>query len=204
MTGNEILAEIRRLLYEASADLWTDADLIAHANAEIRLLPFKGIFLEELWTTSKVADQQDYAVPSDTFKIELLEENTGTTDNPSWEEMKGYDFYAGALWLSSMPSDTHTIRAWISKAFSAIAANNTESDIPETKIDIVIYGAAIRAYQQLVGYIVDSKNYDSNIKPDGISLSNVRGWIVELEAHQKRMLEVIRGIPRPRQINMVE
>lgn len=204
MTGAEIITEIRRLLYEASADLWTDADLIAHANAEIRHLPYKGIYKEELWTTSKVSAQQDYELPTSTFKIEYLEENGGTTDNPDWQEMRGYDFYGGALWLPAPASDTRTIRAWISKAFTEIANDATESDIPENKIDIVIYGAAIRGYQQLIGYLVDAKNYDSIIKPDGITMNAVRGWIMELEAHQKRMLDVIRGVPRPRSISMVE
>lgn len=202
MTGNGIIVEVRRLLYESSADLWTDADILAHVNAEIRQLPFKGIYLEELWTTAKVDDQQDYALPSNTFKIEVLEENTGTTADPSWEQMRGYDFYAGGLWLSTPATDTHTMRAWISKSFTEITASATENDIPNNKIDIVIYGAAIRAYQQLIGYLVDSKNYDAIAKPDGPSITNIRGWITELKTYQKIMLDEIRGIPRPRSIDM--
>ena len=204
MTGNEIIAEVRRLLYESSADLWTDADILAHTNAEIRQLPYKGIYLEQVWTTPKVDAQQDYALPDNTYKIEVLEENTGTASNPDWQTMRGYDFYAGGLWLASPATDTNTMRAWISKSFTEIAANTTESDIPENKLDIVVYGAAVRAYQQLIGYLVDSKNYDAIVKPDGVSLNGVRAWITELKSYQKLMIEEVRGVPRPRFINMVD
>jgi len=191
------------LLYEASADLWTDADLNAYINAEIRLLPTKGIYAEELWTTSKVKNQQDYTLPTNTVKIERLEENLGTDSDPNWRDMAGWDLYAGALWLEIPPTDTRTMRAWIKKKFSTLSDNNDESDVPEEKLDIVIYGAAIRAYQALIGYMVDQKNYDAIVKPDGISMGQVRAWIAELRDQRREILREVRGIPRPRMIDLV-
>lgn len=203
MTGNEILTEVRRLLYEASADLWEDEDILAHTKAEIRRLPTRGIYLEELWEISKEKNRRDYSLPSDTVDIEILEENYGTDSAPDWQEMKGWDTYAGALWLGVTPTDTRTIRVWIKKKFATIEETEDESEIPDDKIDAVIYGAAIRAYQQLIGYMVDQKNYDAIAKPDGISMNHVRAWIKDLQDELKNILAEIRGVPRPRSIDMV-
>lgn len=45
---SDIVTEVRDNLYETTADLWTDAQLVKHLRAEIRSLPRKGLYLEEL------------------------------------------------------------------------------------------------------------------------------------------------------------
>lgn len=203
MLRSEIRDEIRVLLYEATADLFTDADLDTHINAEVRLLPGRGIYIEEMHTIAKELQEQDYEVPDNTVKVEFLEENYGTASNPDWQPMKGWDHYAGAIWLRVPPTDTRTMRAWIQKRFTKLTSDGQTSDVPEHQIDVVIYGAAIRAYQQLVGYLVDQKNYDAIVKPDGISLGNVRGWIRELREDRDSILKRVRQVRKPRSIDLV-
>ena len=74
-----ILAEVRDNLYEVTADLWTDAQLIKHIRAEIRSLPRKNIYLEEIHTTSTVVDQIDYVLPTGTIEVEKVESDWGTS-----------------------------------------------------------------------------------------------------------------------------
>lgn len=201
-TRTDAITEIRDNLYEASADLWTDAQLIKHLRAEIRGLPRKRIFLEEIWSVPTEENRRDYSLPTGTFKIELLEKNIGTSDIEDYQEMKGWDMYANTLWLPYRPGHIFTMRAHLQKGFTDPSSDIT-LDVPDDKMEVVIWGTCVRAYRQLIGYLLDAKNWDSIAKPDGISLNQVVTWLRDARAEYKELLNTYKSVPRPRDINLV-
>lgn len=203
MTRSDIRTLVRDYLNEATADLWTDATLNRLINEEIRSLPKKNIYLEEIHTASTVVDQYDYTLPSGTVKVELVERNVGTTSKPDWQEVKGWDNYAGALYLRSRPTTVWTMRIHIKKKFSELSDDVTAIDIPDDKAEVVVWGTVVRAYKALMGYFVDAKNWDSVAKPDGIGMPQVQNWLIMAKTEYKEVVNLYRTVPRPREINLV-
>lgn len=198
-----IVTEVRDDLYEATADILTDLQLQRAIKREIRSLPRKGIYLEELWTTSTVQDQFDYTFPSGTLKIEQVEINIGSSSVPSWEELKGWRMYAGALYLGERPSQAWTMRVHIRKAFSDLTDDTTSSDVPDEKMEVVIQGVLCRAYKMILGYLKDAKNWDAIAKPDGISLRQILEVYQEAKKDYRDMLNNYRSFPVTRDIDLV-
>ena len=198
-----IILEVRDAFYEDSADFFTDAKLQRFLKQEIRSLPRKGIYLEELWTTSTVVDQIDYTLPTGTYKVELVERNVGTAAAPDWDEQKGWDQYAGALYLVARPSTIWTMRIHARKAFSDLTDDTTNSDIPDEKMEVVIWGTVVRAYKALMGYLKNAKNWDAIAKPDGVSLTQIQAWLRDAKQEYKELVQSYKTFPKPRDIDLV-
>lgn len=198
-----ILAEVRDNLYEVTADLWTDAQLVKHIRAEIRSLPRKNIYLEEIHTTSTVADQIDYVLPTGTIEVEKVERDWGTSTRHDYQEILGWDEYGGALYLPERPSVVWTMRIHVKKQFTDLTAGGTTSDVPDDKIEVVVWGVCVRAYRQLMGYFTDAANWDSIAKPDGLSMNQIQGWYRDARQEYKELVQTYRITPRPRDIDLV-
>jgi len=209
MTLLEIRNLVRRKLYELdavgtpAADLFTDTHIDANINAELRILPSKNVYNEEIHTTPQVVDQLDYQLPSGTKKVELVEKNMGTTTDPDWKEIKGWDNYGGAIYLPQKPKDTKNLRIHIKKTFTELATAAQECELDDDKTDLLVLGVALKCYQDLMGYFVDAKNWDSTAKPDGITMRDVRAWYNDLKVEYIDLLRTIRTSPRPRFIDLV-
>ena len=205
MTKAELRTEIRRRLYESAADLWSNDDIDAFARQEIMSLPAKNIYKEEIYSTTFVADQEDYLLPTNAFKVEKVEINYGTSTVPEWIKLdSGWDHYAGSLFFSPVPTTTETFRAFIKMDFTDLDTytDNQEIDVPENKIEVVILGAAKRAFSSLMGYFVDLKNWDYNAKPDGISMTQVQTWIRDVKEEYQEALRYAKKSPQPRFIDL--
>lgn len=201
---SDIRTRARNYLYEATADLFTDARVNQGISDTFAELPRKGVYLEEIHTTARVVDQLDYSLPSGALKIEKVDVNLGTSAKPDWDEIKGWDNYAGALWLRQRPTDTYDMRIHIRKKFTDLTDDTTATDVPSDQLELVAVGATIKCYQMLIGYLVHAKNWDSVAKPDGIGLPQVQAWIRDLREIYHKMINDQRRFPRPREINMVD
>lgn len=198
-----IILEVRDAFYEDTADFFTDVKLQRFLKQEIRSLPRKDIYLEELWTTSSIVNQIDYTLPTGTYKVEMVERNIGTDAVPIWDEVKGWDQYAGALYLPAMPSYVWTMRIHARKAFADLTDDVTNSDIPDEKMEVVIWGTVVRAYKALMGYLKNAKNWDAIAKPDGVSLTQIQAWLRDAKAEYKELVQSYKTFPKPRDIDLV-
>ena len=201
-TRDDALAEIRDNLYESSADLWSDAQLVKHMRAEIRSLPRKRIYLEEIHTTTTVQDQIDYVLPTGTIDVELVQKNVGTSSTPEWDDIVGWYTHGGAVYLPYRPADAWTLRIHLAKSFTDPSSGATTLDVPDDKIEVVVWGTCIRAYRQLMGYFLDAKNWDSIGKPDGITFYQAQAWYRDARSEYKELVQTYRKTPRAREINM--
>lgn len=202
MNRLDIRTLARDYLNEATADLWTEATLNRLINEEIRSLPRKDIYLEEIHTVSTGVDQFDYTLPTGTVKVEKVEKNVGTSSKPDWQEWTGWDNYAGALYLRSRPTTAWTMRIHIKKKFTELSDDTTATDIPDEKVEVLVWGTVVRAYKALMGYFVDAKNWDSVAKPDGIGMSQVQNWLIQAKAEYRELVNLYKTSPRPRDINL--
>ena len=204
MIKSALLTSIREMLHETTANLWTDTNLYNFADAEIRSLPRKRIYKEELYTTTQVVNQVDYQLPTNVFKVDKVEQNEGTADDPSWEELAGWDTYGDTLYLGAKPTVARTMRLHLQVPYltvSSLSAGQT-IDIPDSKVEVVVLGAVLRAYQSLMGYFVDLKNWDYVGKPDGITMRDVNAWIRDVKIEHMDAIRYYRSVPRPRFIDL--
>lgn len=200
---SDIRTRVRDYIYESTADLVTDAQLNRYISEEVNSLPSKDIYIEDMYTTTLVVDQQDYAVPTGTIKVEDLERNDGTTAQPEWVKLNGWDVYSGSIWLSWRPTTADTIRVKISKAFTAPSDDVTALDVPDDKCEVVVWGVVVRVYKQLIGYFRQSKNWDSISKPDGVTLSSLQSWLRDARTEYQSLLEQYKTVAMPRDIDLV-
>lgn len=200
----DVILEVRDAFYEASANLFTDAQIKRFINQEIRSLPTKDIYLEEIHTTSTVINQLDYVLPTGTLKVEKLEVNLGTSSQPDWQEVKGFDTYGGALYLDLRPAIVETMRVHLRKAFTIFSDETTASDVPDDKMEVVIWGTVVRAYRAVMGYLRDAKNWDAIAKPSGIQMAQVQAWYRDAKTEYNKLIEQYHTVPRPREINLVD
>lgn len=206
MTKAEVRTEVRRRLYETTADLWSNTDIDAFVRDEIRALPFRNIYKEEIWETDTVVNQEDYTLPSGTRKVEKVQFNEGTASVPDWDDQAGWDVFGGVLYLQDKPTLVKTMRCFLRKEFTDPSTQDDGDtiDVPNDKIEIVILGATLRAYQTLMGYFVDLKNWDYNAKPDGITMGHVQSWIREVKLEYLEVIKNLKTVPRPRFINLTD
>lgn len=200
---SDIRTRVRDYLYESSADWFTDNQLNRLITEEVRSLPSKDIYLEDLYTTSLVANQMDYTLPTGTKKIERIERNQGTSTLPEWTEFTGWDIFNGAIYLDYRPSTTDTIRAFIRKEFTVPTDDVTALDIPDDVCEILVWGVVVRAYRMVIGYLRQSKNWDSVAKPDYLTLNTVTGWLQEAKRDYNDLIKAYMTVSRPRDINLV-
>ncbi len=202
MLRSDIRTRVRDYLYETTANIWSDTQLNRLFLEELRSLPDKNIYAEELWTMSAVVDQQDYALPSGTVEVEKLERNDGTTSKPDWVEINGWDTYAGAIYLPFRPTQTDTYRIHIQKKFTDVEDDTTSLDISNEKSEVLVWGMVIRAYRVLIGYLRNSVSWDSVTKPGDLSIPRIREWLKEARDHYNDLLRQYATQPRPTLINL--
>lgn len=205
MIKSALLARIRRKLYESSADLWTDADIYDYADEEISSLFAKNVYKEELYTSSTVVNQVDYQLPTNTYKVDRVEFDYGTGSNTDWAEQAGWDVYGNTLYLGSKPTQVLSMRLHLRMPYTTVTAlaSGDTIDIPDSRVEVVVLGAVLRAYQSLMGYFVDLKNWDYNAKPDGISMQDVRLWLRDIKQDYLDILKALRKVPLPRFMDLV-
>lgn len=200
---SDVRTRVRDYIYESTADLISDTQLNRLIAEEIYSLPKKNIYLQEIHTTSTVVDQIDYALPTGTIEVELLERNDGAGDKPVWTEINGFDVYGNALYLPYRPSKVDTIRIHISKQFSVPTDDTTAYDVPDDQLEVVVWGTVCRVYRMLMGYFRNSKNWDAISKPDGVSLSSVQNWLRDAERHYTELVKQYAVPTLPRDIDLV-
>lgn len=198
----DIRSEVRVDLFEPTADLWADADLNSFIAAEIRSLPRKGIYLEKTYTFTTIVNDDNFALPSNVFKVEKIERNWGTSALPDWVEVKGYDFYNNALYFPSRVSTAYDLRLFWKQSFTVPTDDVTASDIPDEKMEVVIAGCTRRAYKKLLSYFLDTSNWDTIAKPDGISLNQALGLYKEAKDDYQKLIQQYKTVPRPRDIDL--
>src|SRR3990167_7059362 len=88
MTWQNILSNIRTILDEATATRWTNAEVQLETNNGYQevvtavMETFEDYYLTQA-TTSLVADQQEYQLPSDFFKVRRVEVNYDASNSDS-------------------------------------------------------------------------------------------------------------------------
>lgn len=196
---------VRDKLDEATADLWTDSQLDAFADEELRTLPAKNVYKEEIWDSKTAVDITEYPLPSGTIKVEKVQLNCSSSTIPDYQDQNGCDTFAGVLYLPQKPTSITDLRIWIKKAFTPLASltDNQPLDIPDAKVEVLVLGTVLRAYSKLMGYFVDLKNWDYNAKPDGISMQQVQSWIRDLKTEYTSILGAVRITPKPRFIDLI-
>jgi hypothetical protein len=200
---SDIRERVRDYLYEATANLLTDAQLNRFFLEELRGLPSQNIYKEEIYTTSLVVDQQSYALPTGVIKAEKLERNDGTTADPLWVTLSGWDVYGDALYLDWLPTDTDTIRAHIKMKFTDITDDSTSLDVPDDKTEVLVWGTVCKAYKALLGYKKGDLSWDSVTRPGDLSLTSLQAWYREARDEYKRLIQQYKTTPRPRDIDLV-
>ena len=200
---SDIRTRVRDYIYESTADLVSYAQLNRYITEEVNSLTTKDIYIEDMYTTTLVVDQQDYAVPTGTVKVEDVERNDGTTTQPEWVKLNGWDVYSGSIWLSWRPTTADTIRVKVSKSFTPPTDDSTAMDVPDDKCEVVVWGVVVRVYKQLIGYFRQSKNWDSISKPDGVTLSSLQNWLRDARTEYQTLIEQYKTMALPRDIDLV-
>lgn len=199
---SDLRTGVRDLLYESTADLITDAQINRALKREIDSLPSKQIFLKKFYTTTTVVDQMDYALPSGTVEVELLERNDGTSDAPVWTEINGFEVYDEAIHLPYRPANADTIRIHIQKKYANPEDDSTTLDLQDERLELVEMGGALRCYRMLMSYFRQSKSWDSTTAPKGVNMGSVQGWYTELKRDYDNMVRVYQDTPLPREIDL--
>ncbi len=203
---SDIRQEVRDNIQEASGvtgAIWSDTLLNRHITREIRSLPKKDIYLEELWTTTTVANQYDYVLPTGTEKVESVERNDGISDIPDWTEINGVDNYAGAIYLPYRPTKADTIRIKIKKQFTVPTGDTTALDVPDDVCEVLVWGVTVRCYKILIGYLRGSTSWDSVTKPGDLQISSIQAWLRDAEKYYQDLIQEYMTVPKPRDIDMV-
>lgn len=205
MIKSALLARVRRKLYEGTADLWQDVDIYDFIDEELQSLYAKNIYKEELYTTSTVVNQIDYQLPTNTYKVDMVEFNEGTVSIPDWDRQAGWDVYGNTLYLKSAPTQVKTMRIHVRIPYTTVSglSNGDTIDIPDSRVEVVVAGAVLRSYQSIMGYFLDLKNWDYNAKPDGITMQQVQGWIRDVKQEYLDVVKTLRKVPIPRFIDLV-
>ncbi len=200
---SDIRERVRDYLYEASADWFTDNQLNRLISEEIRSLPSKDIYLETVYVTNLVANQMDYTLPTGSKKPDKIQVNHGTSDAPEWDDFTGWDVFNSSLYLEWRPSTADQIRAFLKCSFTVPTGDVTALDVPDDVCEIVVWGVVVRAYKMVIGYLRQSKNWDSIAKPDYLTLNTVNSWLSEAKKDYNDLIKQYMTVPRPRDINLV-
>jgi hypothetical protein len=200
---SDIRTRVRDYIYEDTADIISDAKMNRMIVEEINSLPTKEIYLEDRYSTTTVANQTDYALPTGTKKVEKVERNDGTSTTPDYNELKGWDVYNDTLIFNYLPTGGDTIRAYIKKAFTAPTGDVSYLDVPDDICEVVVWGVVVRCYKLLMGYHRQAKNFDSTTKPEGVTLSTLQNWLRDAERMYNDLIKQYQTLSRPRDIDLV-
>lgn len=195
-------------LHEVDSGFTAENDLIGATQKNeailmaIRKLPSYGVYLEKMYTIS-LSSRLDYPLPSGVLEVEEVEVNRGSSSNPDWQEIKGTDVYANTLWLPYLPTSTDTMRLKTQKAFTELTDDVTVTDIPNNKLEILIKLATLYCYENLIGYFLDSKNWDAVAKPEGADMNKLHQWYRTAKTEWEKEAQKFRRYPKPRMIDLV-
>jgi len=201
---DDIREMVRDFLYEGTANLFTDNMVNRAIDHTLRELPRRGVYNEEIQTTTQIANQIDYDLDDNVVKVEKVEINTGTNTYSDWQELRGWDQYKGALYLRFRPSGGDIMRIHCQQKFALVTDDVTDYDFSEDIAELVAVGATLRCYQMIVGYFLDASNWDALAKPDGTDMAKVSRWIQQFQTDYKQLIQIHRRIPRPRDINLID
>lgn len=200
---SDIRTRVRDYLYEDTADWFTNDQLNRLISEEIRSLPGKDIYLEQVHETNLVDGQKDYTLPSNTVEVERLEQNAGTVADPVWTEFAGWDVFNNTLYLDFDPDSTDQIRAFLRCEFTVPTGDINELDVPDNLCEVVVWGVVVRAYKMCIGYFRNARNWDSVTKPDRLNIGTIQQWLVEAKRDYLDLIKQYSTMPRPRDINLV-
>ncbi len=205
MTRKELRTRITNKLAKLSVnlpDIFPASEVNDAFLDALRGLPYKGVYREEKWTKTLKVDEKEYALPTDHLKVERVEVNYGSSTKEDYQRQQGWEEFGGELHLASSPSEARTMRVWSKKKFLEITDDTTALDVPDDKTEAVLLGAIRRLLSNLINYMIDSKNYDSIVKPSGATLPQVKSWRDEVRLEEERTIREFRTKPRPREMNL--
>ncbi len=142
-------------------------------------------------------------LPDGTEKVESVERNDGTSTYPSWTELKGCDFYSGALFLPYRTLAADEIRVKIKKGFTLPTDDATDMDIPDDMVEVLVWGVTIRCYRILIGYLRGSTSWDSVTKPGDLQITVIQSWLRDAQKYYQELIQTYAFSPRPRDIDLV-
>lgn len=208
MIKSAFLSLVREKLDELATDLWTDQQLYDFGDEELRTLPAKRVYKQEVWDCQTAKDLngnfvRDYPLPTGTIQVEDVQINESSIQD-DYNPMVGWETFANVLTLPYRPTMVSNLRIKIQKSFTPLSSltDGQSLDIPDSKVEVLVLGTVLRAYSKLMGYFVDLKNWDYNAKPDGISMTQVQSWIRDLKTEYSEILAAVRFMPKPRYINL--
>lgn len=200
---SDIRTRVRDYLYEATADWFSDTQLNRLISEEILSLPSKDIYLESVYTTNLVSGQMDYTLPTLAKKPDKIQINRGTSSAPLWDDFTGWDIFNNALYLDWRPSTADEIRAFLKIPFTVPTGDVVALDVPDDVCEIVVWGVVVRCYKMAIGYLRNSKNWDSVAKPDYLTLNTLNSWLAEAKKDYNDLIKQYMTVARPRDINLV-
>lgn len=206
---SDLRTEIRDNLQEASGidgAIWSDDLLNRHITREIRSLPAKDIYDEDIYTVTldPTIDYSDgISLPTGTVKVEAVERNDGTSSFPDWIGISGVDNYNGAIFLPYRVHTAVSLRLKIKKTFTVPTDDVTALDIPDDKCEIVAAGVTLRCFKMLVAYLFKSISWDSVTKPGDVQVSVAQNWVRDAKKEYDEVIRNYRTEPRPRDIDLV-
>lgn len=203
MVRSDIITRVRDYIYEDTANVFTDTQLQRFFLEELRALPSKGVYKEEIWSTTLVVNQQSYTLPTGVVKLEKFERNDGTSSYPAWNPLGGYDVYNNALYLDWLPGTADSVRGLLRMKFTDVNDDTTALEIADDKSEILVWGIVVRCYKAIIGYKNNSKSWDSVTKPGDISLSSLQNWLRDAKQEQKDLIKQYATVSRPRSIDLV-
>lgn len=200
---SDIRTRVRDYLYEATADWFSNDQLNRLITEEVLSLPTKGVTNKAVYTTNLVVDQTDYTLPDNCVEVENIEINNGTTTDPDWDDFLGWRVFNDALYLDGKPSKADEIRIFIQTEFTAPTDDVTALDISDDACEILVWGVVVRCYKMVIGYLRQSKNWDSVGKPESISVSTVQQWLIEAKRDYLDLLKQYSTMEYVKEINLV-
>lgn len=166
MTPLQIEAKARNKLNASTDQLWSSSEIIEDYLYEVCLEFSREVeCIEDTFTTSSVASQQEYSLPSRYLKIMrvtwnniklqpiTLREYDALTFNAQTipEGTPAYYYYfAGTIGLYPIPSDVETIKVWAIEAHDVITSAST-LDIPIQYHDMLVDGVTAKMAMKEIG-----------------------------------------------------
>lgn len=181
-----------------------NSEINAAFLATIRGLPYKGVYKEEFWYRTLETNVREYGWESGTVKPEKVEVDQGNSSLPDYAPITGYELFANTIILPFYPTQARTMRVWAKMKFTEIDDDDTDVDVPDDKSEVVVYGMLRRLLENVINYALDAKNFDAILKPDGVTLPQLKGWRDEMRAEEERIIKSFQRKPVPRQMNMTQ
>lgn len=191
-------------MYEDVANIFSDDQINRFYAEETRSLPQKNIYLEEIWETNAVQNQQEYSLPTGVVHVEKVEINLNGSIPERWDEINGVQKFGNSIFFPFLLTNSNdVIRIYVRKQFQVITDDESELDIPDEATEVLVWGMVLRGYKRLVGYYRNSKNFDSVTMPNGVTLSVIQGWMRDAKTEYRDLLDQYSAQGKPKDIDLV-